>query len=122
MAMNPISQILVASAAHTISGNSDTITGIVDCVGAVILVNVSAASGTTPTLDFTLQTLDPASATWVDLASLTQITTTGRVTKIVYPNASGALYQVLPFPYRIKWVIAGTTPSFTFSIGINYLP
>ena len=122
MVMGTISQSLVASAARTTSSNSDQVTGILGCTGAVILINVSASSGSTPTLDFTIQTYDPAGAAWVDLVAVPQITGAGRVTKIIYPNASGALYQVLPFPYRVKWVIGGSTPSFTFSIGVNYLP
>lgn len=113
---------LFASATKTASGNTDTVNGIVGIIGAVFFINVSAVSGSSPTLDLTLQALDAATNAYVDLVSIAQITATGRVTKIVYPNASGAIYQVLPAQYRWKYAIAGTNPSFTFSIGANYLP
>lgn len=115
--------ILKASGATTATGTTDAVPGIAGIVGAVFYINVTAASGTLPTLDLALQGYDPASNTWNTLASLAQKTTAdGMTVKIVYPNASGAIYQVLPPAYRWQYTIGGTLPSFTFSIGVAYLP
>src|SRR4051812_27457108 len=116
-------QILKASGAVTATGNTTAVNGIVGIIGAIFYIKVTAVSGTLPTLDLALQALDPASNSWVTLASLAQKTTAdGMHAYIVYPNASGAIYQVLPAQYRWLYTIAGTNPSFTFSIGVSYLP
>jgi hypothetical protein len=74
-------------------------------LGAV--VNVTAASGTNPTLDLTLQESQDAGTTWNDIYQLQRITTTGTVT---VPN------MLLTGTRRWKWTVGGTTPSFTLSI------
>lgn len=69
-------------------------------------LDVTAASGTTPTLDVTLQT-SADNSTWRTLGTFTQKTTTGSERK----SFAGCDRYV-----RATSVIAGTTPSFTFSI------
>jgi hypothetical protein len=73
-----------------------------------LLLNVTAASGTTPTLDVEVQWSNDgtvwASADPVD--SFTQITGVKAVVKTFPPRAAF---------YRLRWTIAGTTPSFTFT-------
>lgn len=125
---------LLASAARTTSGNSGAIT-FADAKfdDLIIEVDVSAASGTTPTLDiYVQQTLDGTN--YVDVAHLTQITAvlTNKARLVVKRGnftdgvkegvgdatvAAGALgLALLTTNGRIKWVIGGTTPSFTFSV------
>lgn len=60
--------------------------------GAQLLLNVTAASGTTPTLDVKLQWKDALSGEWVDIpgAAFQRITATGQRTLMVYPNGEGA--------------------------------
>lgn len=69
---------------------------------------VTAASGTSPTLDVKIQESDDNS-TWRDFAAFKQMTTTGieRVTA-----KSDARYR------RYYATIAGTTPSFTMHINV----
>lgn len=100
-----------ASAARTTSGNSAAALTNASGSNAHFIVNVSATSGTGQTLVVRVQVQDPVSLGWVDLP--------GAVTGTI--NALGAtLLSVtnLPRTYRLAWVIAGTTPSFTFSVGI----
>lgn len=105
----------VASAARTTSGNSGTI----DTYGYGCLsfdLNITAASGTTPTLQLIVETSNDAS-NWSELISLARKTTTG-VTRFARESI-GSKY------YRYSWVITGTTPSFTFSVITtlkNFLP
>lgn len=59
--------------------------------GVMLTLDVTAASGTTPTLDVKLQQLDTLSGQWVDLsgAVFQRITTTGQRTLTVYPSPEG---------------------------------
>jgi hypothetical protein len=118
----------VASAARTATGNSSDMTNL-NAAGVTAFVNVTAASGTSPTLLVTLQGKDPISATYYTLvAQAATLTAAGSATLTAYPGASGgpaspSATSGMPVPrtWRVLWTIAGTTPSFTFSVGINYI-
>jgi hypothetical protein len=92
-------------AAQTASGN-----GASQDMGAKgsarLTLDVTAASGTTPTLDVTLQTSEDA-LTWRTLGTFAQKTIVSAERK----SFGGADRYV-----RALWVIAGTTPSFTFTV------
>lgn len=99
---------VVASAARTTSGNGSSIeTGDRIEVRGLVL-DVTAASGTSPTLNVNVQTSDD-NTTWRTLASF------GQKTGVSNEHISvGGLDRYL----RFSWVIAGTTPSFTFTVGV----
>lgn len=97
---------LVASGAQTATGSGSAVE-IADKGSVRLLLDVSAASGTTPTLDVTVETSYDGSTGWTSLGTFTQKTAVSSQRK----NFSGADRFV-----RASWVIAGTTPSFTFSI------
>lgn len=96
---------LAASAARTTTANGTT----TDNEGALIAnvkLDVTAASGTTPTLNVTIQGQD-AAGDWFTLGTFTQ--------------ATGVTAQTIPVvlagrQVRAIWTVAGTTPSFTFSV------
>ena len=97
----------VASSARTSSGNSGTITTKVGAaIGAV--VNVTASSGTSPTLDVVEEESYDNGTTWRTVRHFVRLT--GNGTAVLPPHNS-------PGRRRWSWVIGGTTPSFTFSIG-----
>lgn len=78
---------------------------------AVAYLNVTAASGTTPTLDVKIQGQDPVSGTWFDTGSaFAQKTTTGseRISITSLPDAT----------IRAVSTITGTTPSFTYTVSL----
>lgn len=107
IASSGIVETLVASAARTTSGNSGTLTGWGAAKTLRAQVNVTAVSGTTPTLDVILEdTFD--GTTWNTIATLPQLTGTGR--QVINVTA--------PFTDRIRvaWTIGGATPSFTFDV------
>lgn len=72
-------------------------------------LSVTAASGTTPTLDVVIEdTLDGTN--WNAIGTFAQKAAAGReVINITVPFAD----QV-----RARWTIGGTTPSFTFAIDV----
>lgn len=104
---------IVASAARTTSSNSDAL----DADGEYLnlLVDVTAASGISPTLDLTVQWsnngTDFGGADTAD--TLVQITAAKKTVK---------QFAVKAVHYRLVWTIAGTTPSFTFSASAYTTP
>ncbi|MEB0287222.1 hypothetical protein QN355_11720 [Cryobacterium sp. 10S3] len=104
---------LVTTGIQTISSFSGT-TEVGTFNGVVAYLNVTAASGTTPTLAVKLQD-SPDKVTWYDIpgAAFTSMTTTG--TQRISAINIGAYV-------RAAITITGTTPSFTTNIqmvGIN---
>lgn len=96
----------VASGARVASGNSAAFpTG--KGLNLNVLVNVTARSGTTPTLDLSVEwSMDGTNfAPGQPADTFTQITATGSAVKSFAIKA--------PF-FRLVWAIGGTTPSFTF--------
>lgn len=101
-------QTLLASAARTTSGTQEFT--LEDCLDAVLFLDVSAAGGTTPTLDLKVQEKIPGTSTWVDVPNGAFTQSTGVVGRRL------ALSAPLSRTARLSWTIAGTTPSFTFSV------
>ena len=115
-----------ASAARTTTTNSSDITNY-NARGARFTLDITAASGTSPTLDVKMQMKDTLSGKYVDIASavFAQKTTTGTDELILYPGvaetANESVSDILPRVYRAVATIAGTTPSFTFTLTANYV-
>lgn len=103
---------IVASAARTATGQSTVQVDPQTASVIALKVALTAHSGTTPTLDLTVEWTDDGGSTFysADPAdAFTQLTTTDKsIVKTFVRKAPG---------YRIKWTIAGTTPSYTFSVG-----
>lgn len=101
-----------SSAARTVTTTSSEIT-VTGASELLAFLNVSAASGTTPTLNVKFQQKDLLSGEWFDMSSLTftQLTAVG---KQAMSAASGLVTVV-----RAVATIAGTTPSFTFSLSLR---
>lgn len=99
--------VLVASAARTTSSDSGIWDGFSDSSTLRALLNVTAASGTTPNLTvFIEDTLDGTN--WFVIGTFAAKTAAG----------TEMLSITTPFcnRIRVRWVITGTTPSFTFSV------
>lgn len=94
----------VPSAARTTNGNSGTL----DADGSVVslLLDVTAASGTTPTLNLTVEESDDGT-TWRSAGTFAQKTAVSQERKS---------FSVAGRYYRIAWTVGGTTPNFTFSV------
>lgn len=105
----------LSSAARTTSGNSDDI--VLDAGSKLaVYLDVTAASGTTPTLDVTVKAKDPTSGKYFTIGTFTQQTAIANEA-IFIGGGSDAEFAVKTF--RVEYVIAGTTPSFTFSVGYS---
>jgi len=75
----------------------------------VFFLNVTSVGGTNPTLDVYIDIQDPASGAWVNHDKFPTVTA---------PTTLALALPVRAVKYRIRWVLGGTTPSFTFSIGV----
>ena len=115
------------SAAFTVPHNSDS-------NGIWLVLDVTAASGTSPTLNCKLQkgvhgVLGSGDNKWVDVtdAAWGEQTTTGTNELIVFPGIAQTDNVSVSdcFPPETMWrvvaTIAGTEPSFTFTIGGYYV-
>lgn len=100
---------LHASAAETADGNSDS-----EDVGkyreAVALLDVTAASGTSPTLDIKFQT-SPDGTDWYDTGdAFAQQTAVNKPEALSLTNFGKYV--------RAVWATGGTSPSFTFELNL----
>lgn len=117
-----MSRTMFSSGARTATANSARFRRNANTVGLAFHLDISAASGTSPTLDVKIQAYDAVSGTYVDVtgAAFAQKTGTGTSRLVVHPaltaSANVAVSQLAPEMFRAVATIGGTTPSFTFSL------
>lgn len=105
--LGKIPKVVVASAARTASGNSGALGGYGQETKMRAAISVTAASGTSPTLDVVVEdTLDGTN--WFTVGTFTQKTAAG--TQVV--NVESPFSDTL----RVRWTVGGTSPSFTFEV------
>ncbi len=128
-------QVLVPSGAQTASGNSGPLNLSAPPDHLNLLLNVTAVAGTGPTLDVYVQTSLDGGTTWYDFVHFNQVTAVGeQVAQWSQWNAANANKAptvtgdavlaaatvingpIVPQQVRVKWVIGGTSPSFTFAV------
>ena len=81
----------------------------------LFFLDVSAISGTTPTLDVTIEQQDPLSLKWVTCVTFAQQTTANGTQSLTIPAQTIELNAV---NYRAKYVVGGTGPSVTFTCSV----
>lgn len=105
-------KVLSASAAKTTTFTTNADDGYKNADSIILQANVTAQSGTTPTLDIKLQDSFDSGSTWQDtgIAIPTITTTTGTF----------QVRSTLPLAPLVRAVctIGGTTPSYTFALTI----
>ena len=104
-------EVVLANAARIISGNSAEFV-VENYKEVMAFLDVTLASGTTPTLDIKFQTQDPISLQWFDVAELT-FTQAVAITTEMKTKAN-----LIGKKLRCAYSITGTTPSFDFSVGL----
>lgn len=101
---------------------------VVNFKGCTVILNATTVTGTGPTLNVQILGVDPTSATtWPLLTTTSGMTGAGTTAHTLYPGLTTALaistsvgsYQngILPTVIQISVITAGTTPSFTFTVG-----
>lgn len=93
--------------------------------GVELVVDVTAVSGTTPTLVVALRGKDPASGKYYTILASATINAISTTVLHVYPGlvaaANSVANAVLPLTWDVNATIGGTTPSFTMSIGASVI-
>jgi len=79
---------------------------------AIFALNCTSLTGSSPTLDVTIEGYLPDVDMWVDITSFTQLTSAGSEVKII-GNLVGWLL-------RVKYVLGGTVTDCDFKVGVVY--
>lgn len=88
-----------------------------------LFLNVTAVSGTVPTLAVKVQVLDEVSGTWMDVpgAAFASVMSATTASLTIFSGAAAvanvSVNQAVRNIYRVAYTLGGTTPSFTFSVG-----
>ena len=89
---------------------------------AILFLNITAASGTVPTLDVKIQAKCQTAGIYIDIpgAAFGQKIAAGTdmlvIAMGVTASANKAVSHPMPAQYRAVCTVGGTTPSFTFSL------
>lgn len=115
--------VLSASSAKTATANY-TPPDASEHRGVFVVIDVSAVAAT-PSVVFTIQGYDPASASWYTILASAAITGTGQTILRVHPELTAAANlvakDVLPRQWRVNATHADAD-SITFSLGAILLP
>ena len=106
--------LTVPQAALTASGVAGTF-HVRAMTTLAIDVSVTAASGVTPTLDVYVERLGNDNV-WYTVSHPAQITAVGAMSLNIGPGCT--VGAVLTDQVRLRWLVAGTTPSFTVSASV----
>ena len=134
--MGNMSQTMLSSSLRAAGAHTSTVITNHSARGGIFYLDITAEGGTA-TLDIKLQGLDQISGDWFDLGNnvlgtgayaFAQATgvTTGPTVLTVYPGltASGnaVCSGILPAIFRAHATVAGaSTPTFTFSLGVDLI-
>lgn len=105
--------VVLPSAVRTVSGASGDIAQT-EATRGMFFLNVTAASGTSPTLDVTVEAKDPVSGEYFTIGTFAQAT---GVSSEMVAIGGGSDAEFVPRTFRVAYAMAGTSPSFTFSVG-----
>jgi hypothetical protein len=115
---NETTQTLLASGARTATGVGSALCGFARYEKFAAELVVTAASGTSPTLDVVLQHSIDGGATWFTMTTFTQKTAAGSELK-TETEVEAATGEVYGDCLRVSYTIGGTTPSFTFYVKVS---
>lgn len=88
--------------------------------GLLLYIDITAITGTTPTLTVTIQGKSPVSGKYVTILASAALNSTGTTVLKVYPGLTAAANTVandmIPPTFRVITAIGGTTPAVTAKI------
>lgn len=96
-----------------------------DRVGVLIGINVTAITGTVPTLTVILEGMDEATGVYYPILTSAAIAATGLTVLTVLPGITAAANvsaaAPMPITWRVRTTIAGTTPAVTATVSATGL-
>lgn len=102
-----------AAVARTASGDTAALSWAPEISELFVGVNVTAVAGTSPTLTVHVDQQD-TNGVWHTLASTAQLSAVGTAALHVNDKVLSGVGS-----YRVRWVVGGTSPSFTFQAGVS---
>lgn len=88
--------------------------------GITVVVDITALTGTTPTLTVTIQGKDVVSGKYYTLLASAALNATGTTVLRVYPGLTAAanltVNDIVPIAYRVNTAVGGTTPAVTATV------
>lgn len=113
---------LTAQGAGTVNGGDQA---SVNSRGVQVGINITAITGTLPTVTVTVQGKDAASGQYYTLLQSAAIAAAGFTLLTLYPGAPSTANvsspQVLPATWRVIATVAGTGPAATATIGASVI-
>jgi hypothetical protein len=103
-----------ASTAYTSSSNFGDL-AVLTCRRIAVDVNISAVSGTSPTIQFFIDRKD-IFGNYYNIWQSSSFSATGQASTTI--GAFATINQALGATVKLRWTIGGTSPSFTFSASI----
>lgn len=92
-----------------------------NCRGLQLFIDITAVSGTLPTVTFFIEGKDPVSGKYVTLLQSATISAVGTFLLTVYPGAIAInnllANQPISKTWRVRWLVTGSSPSFTGTVG-----
>lgn len=101
--------------AKTATGNGLTVTKSQDAEEALVVLQIGAVTGTTPTLDVKMQD-SPDNSVWTDITGATMAQKTASHANKIYVGRVNWKHKAKHL--RAVFTIGGTTPSFTVAAAI----
>lgn len=93
--------------------------------GVKVVIDITAITGTGPTLTVTLQGKDPVSGKYYTILASAALAAVATTVLTVYPGIAAstnvAANDVLPRDWRIVTAIGGTTPAVTATVGASLI-
>lgn len=93
--------------------------------GLKLVIDITAITGTGPSLTVTVEGKDPVSGKYYPLLVSAALTAVGTTVLTIYPGvvaaANLAANDVLPKTWRVKSAIAGTTPAVTATVAASLI-
>lgn len=118
-----VSAIAALAAASAGANGADQLN--LNARGLKLVIDITAITGTTPTLTVTIQGKDPVSGKYFTILASAALSATGTTVLTVYPgltaSANVTANDVLPRDWRVITAIAGTTPAVTATIGASLI-
>ena len=115
---------VVTLTAASAAGNSVQLTNGT-ARGVRVVIDITAITGTSPTLTVTIQGFDSASAAYYTILVSAALAATAVTELTVYPaavvTANVSANGNIPPTWRISYAIGGTTPAVTGTIGAQML-
>lgn len=115
---NILGMILTAAAASVNGPDLENLAGDI----ATVVVDITAITGTTPTLVVTVEGKDPTSGKYHTLLASASLSTVSTTVLRIGPGLTAAANltanSLVPRIFRVTATIGGTTPAVTATVGI----